>query len=98
MTRNMLRRLARAAALRARGTEWIEVAKAVKSRPVVCRRWPDRYPAEWQLLYDEARRMAVEETWAVAQRVVAEMGQSADERVRKRAARLAEQSGERLRG
>jgi hypothetical protein len=50
------------------------------------------------MLYDEARRMAVEETWAVAHRVLAEMGQSADERVRKRAARLAEQEGERLRG
>jgi len=94
----MLRRLARAAALRARGTEWIEVAKAVKSRPPVCRRWPDRYPAEWQMLYDEARRMAVEETWAVAHRVLAELAGSPDVRIRKQAEGLVVRNGDGSRG
>jgi hypothetical protein len=97
MTEYMLRRLARAAALRARGTEWIEVAKAVNSRPVICRRWPDRYPAEWQALYDEARRKLVEETWALAHRVLAEMAGPGTERVRKRAAGLMDRYGDDLR-
>ena len=94
MTAYMLRRLATAAALRVRARGWAEVAAAVASRPEVCRRWPDRYPAEWQRLTAEAQRMVQEELRATALQALADLARTGDERMRKRAGRLLERYGD----
>ena len=96
MTRYMLKRIARAAALRARGHDWIAVAKAVNSRPVVCRRWPDKYPEAWQALYREAQRLIWEETEQEALWVLAQMARSPDPKQRAGAEQLLRRYGDRL--
>ena len=97
MTRYMWRRLARAVAMRVRAMSWVEVAKEVMSRVEVCRRWPDRYPAEWRALTDEARRMAWEETNAEALWVLTRMARTGDPKKRAPAEKLLRRYGERLR-
>lgn len=87
MTRYMLRRLARAAILRARGVDWIGVAKAVNSRPVVCRRWPDRYPEAWQAFYGQAQRMLIEDLTRRAVWELSRMARSSDPKIRRKAAK-----------
>ena len=98
MTRYMLRRLARAAVLRARGHDWIAVAKDVKSRPVVCRRWPEKYPEAWLMLYVAAQQMVFEAITREAVWTLTQMARSPDPRQRERAEKLLRRYGHRLRG
>ena len=96
MTRYMLKRLARAAMLRARAVDWFLVAKEVKSRPEVCRRWPDKYPEAWQALYREAQRLVWEETEQEALWVLSQMARSADPKERAGAEKLLRRYGHRM--
>ena len=98
MTRYMLKRLARAAALRARGNDWIIVAKAVNSRPTICRRWPDRYPEAWRALYAEAKRIVEDETTREALWVLTQMARSPDPKERAEGEKLLRRYGDRLPG
>ena len=98
MTRYMLKRLARAAALRARGADWIAVAKAVDSRPTVCRRWPDRYPEEWQAFYRQAQQMVFEDLTRRALWELGRMARSSDPKIRLEAAKVLREYGRRVRG
>ena len=82
MTEYMRKRLARAAALRVNGVDWARVAAAVASRPEVCRRWPARYPAEWEALVAAAFRGLLAEAQAEARQVLAELARWPDGRVR----------------
>lgn len=97
MTRYMLTRLAKAVALRVRAASWVEVAKAVDGRPELCHRWPDRYPAVWRALMNEAQRMVWEETDAEARWVLSRMAQSGDPKERAQAEKLLRKYGDRKR-
>jgi hypothetical protein len=96
MTKRMLRRLAQAAAMRARARSWVEVAKAVNARVDVCRRWPDKYPTVWRALMNEAERMVFEEITAEALWVLTRMARSADPKERVQAERLLEEFADKL--
>jgi hypothetical protein len=61
---SFLRLLAVAADLRADGNGWDVVATKVGRRPETCRRWPERYPAEWEQLYEAAEDQKVREARA----------------------------------
>lgn len=73
----------------------MDVAKAVDSRPEVCRRWPDKYPAAWRALMAEARRMVFEEINAEALWVLTQMARSGDGKERAQAEKLLRRYGER---
>jgi hypothetical protein len=98
MTRYMFKRLARAAALRARGHDWIAVAKAVNSRPTVCRRWPEKYPKEWLMLYVTAQQMVFEAITREAVWTLGQMARSADPKERAGAEKLLRRYGHKLPG
>lgn len=88
MTRRMLNRIAKAAALRARGKNWATVAAEVKARPEICKNWPKRYPAEWEQATDAEQKAMLEESRARAFLSLWEMLRDDNERIRLRAMRL----------
>src|SRR4030081_3760848 len=52
---SQLHLLAVAAQLAANGKSWDKIAQAVGRSAETCRRWPQRYPDEWDRVYRGAR-------------------------------------------
>jgi hypothetical protein len=57
-SRKQLQRLAKAARLYVTSTSCEAVGQAVRCRPEVCRRWPQKYPEEWGRFCAEARQQS----------------------------------------
>jgi hypothetical protein len=74
--------MALAAAHRARGLKWESVAELLGRAPETVRRWPDRYPEDWQRLYRAAECRVIAEGGAEARTVLRALLFSKDERVR----------------
>ena len=64
------------------------MAAESKSRPEVCCRWPNRYPAEWQQAYQAGRWKVVYEVHIEAVQTLKDLLHSKDERIRANAATL----------
>jgi hypothetical protein len=71
LSRETLRLLAQAAALRACAFSWQAVARRVGRREQTCRRWPQKYRAEWDRLYRAAEDCVWEAAAAEAAVVLA---------------------------
>jgi len=86
-SKRMLRRLAAAVELFSFGCGWEFIARQLRMRPEVCRRWPLRYPEVWYRLFDEAEKRRDAEAHREAVIVLKHLLYSPDPTVRARAVR-----------
>ena len=79
--------LFKAAELRAGGTKWAEVAKAVNRSLVVVKTWQKRYPDRWATALKVAERRTVCEAAAESVHVLRTLLRSTDEKIARDAAK-----------
>jgi hypothetical protein len=80
--------LTHAAELRAAGLSWEAVAAKVGRSAETVRKWPTAYPDRWQSLLHAAERRLVCEAGAESVLILRQLLRSADEKIRRDAARL----------
>jgi hypothetical protein len=82
-----LARITRAAEMRAGGSSWPAIAKALSCSPRVCTRWPTDYPDLWAQLYAEALAERDDAAEAESIRALRAMLRQADVKLQREAAR-----------
>ena len=80
--------LARAAELRAAGSSWDVVAARLRRAAETVRKWPALYPTAWQTALRAAERRLVCEASAESVLILRQLLRSADEKVRRDAAKF----------
>lgn len=80
--------LARAAELRAAGSNWETVAAKLNRPAGTVRKWPGLYPTQWQAALHAAERRLVSEASAESVLILRQLLRSDDEKVRRDAAKF----------
>ena len=80
--------LARAAELRAAGSNWEVVAAKLHRAADTVRKWPALYPTQWQTALHTAERRLVSEASAESVLILRQLLRSDDEKVRRDAAKF----------
>ena len=88
MSRNTRTLLTVAAELRAVGSSWASIGKAVHRKAETCQKWPSRYPDDWAEIYRAAQQKRFDETSAEAHGLLKFLMRSDDDRTRHKAVEL----------
>jgi len=80
--------LARAAEMRAAGSNWETVAAKLNRSADTVRKWPSLYPTQWQTALHTAERRLVSEASAESVLILRQLLRSDDEKVRRDAAKF----------
>lgn len=88
MGSELMELLTLAAEMRAEGAGWDAIATKVRRSTDTVRRWPQRYPREWQRLFREAEERLVADASAESVLVLRKLLRDQDARVQRDVARV----------